>query len=681
MKKISKVGDDKLVAVGDVIANGKGQVFAATGNFIVEFDENGNFVKEIGKGKVSNIYGLAFDKNGNLWAASNGTQSIVGFKPDGTFISQFSTRHAPTGLTIDGNGNFYFTSVDDNKVYIYTPKGKYKRAFGGPGRGLGKFWIPYGISMGPNGEILVADTENGRIQAFDGKTYKLLWSTPRAYYEPAMMHWGGDGNLYVGDAFHSVVRILSTKPPHISDYSFALSASVSTLQIAAGKSAKFNLIIKNTGKTDDSYKLTMDAGSLPVGWKVSDIPAEVKVKSRDQSLIPVTVTTTPDSPPETSGTIDFTAVSEGDSTVSHSSSVKVEIPKAPPIEVSIAPTNIPLNQSSELDVVFSKVKDLYGVAVTIQYDPKALKIDDVKPSGILGDDAIFLTNYKKPGVIIIGYTLKGSAEGIEAKGSMVKIMVTGLKEGTTQMQISELQLTDSKGKVIDSESNAAKIEVYNPVPPNLTVEITDGEVTDQSSLYFTGKTDPGCNVTVNGDKVKVNDNGSFVANVYLNDGPNTITIVSTNKYNISKKLTLTVILQTKTIITLQPNNPMMTVNGVKQEIDPGRGTKPVIIAKWSRTVVPIRAIVEALGGTIGWDGTERKVTINFKDTVIELWIDKPQASVNGVMKWIDEGNHNVKPIIVNGRTMLPLRFVAENLGCQVDWDPATKTITITYPGS
>ena len=134
----------------------------------------------------------------------------------------------------------------------------------------------------------------------------------------------------------------------------------------------------------------------------------------------------------------------------------------------------------------------------------------------------------------------------------------------------------------------------------------------------------------------------------------------------------------KIIITLQPNNPMMTVNGVKQEIDPGRGTKPVIIAKWSRTVVPIRAIVEALGGTIGWDGTERKVTINFKDTVIELWIDKPQASVNGVMKWIDEGNHNVKPIIVNGRTMLPLRFVAENLGGSVQWDPKTKTIIITF---
>ncbi len=137
----------------------------------------------------------------------------------------------------------------------------------------------------------------------------------------------------------------------------------------------------------------------------------------------------------------------------------------------------------------------------------------------------------------------------------------------------------------------------------------------------------------------------------------------------------------KTVIKLWPDNPNMLVNGVKQEIDPGRGTKPVIIPKWGRTVVPIRAIVEALGGTIEWDGKERKVTINFNGTTIELWIDNPKARVNGQPKWIDENNHDVKPIIVNDRTMLPLRFVAESLGCKVDWDPKTRTITITYPAS
>jgi len=136
----------------------------------------------------------------------------------------------------------------------------------------------------------------------------------------------------------------------------------------------------------------------------------------------------------------------------------------------------------------------------------------------------------------------------------------------------------------------------------------------------------------------------------------------------------------KTIIELKPDNPTMTVNGVSQEIDPGRGTKPVIIPEWGRTVVPIRAIVEALGGTIGWESTTRKVTINFETTTIELWIDNPKAKVNGTEAWIDADNHNVKPIIINDRTMLPLRFVAESLGCDVGWDNDTRTITITYGG-
>jgi len=54
--------------------------------------------------------------------------------------------------------------------------------------------------------------------------------------------------------------------------------------------------------------------------------------------------------------------------------------------------------------------------------------------------------------------------------------------------------------------------------------------------------------------------------------------------------------------------------------------------------------------------------------------------VNGVQKFIDASNNKVYPEIVNGRTMIPLRFVAENLGCDVQWDPNTQTITITYGG-
>ena len=63
---------------------------------------------------------------------------------------------------------------------------------------------------------------------------------------------------------------------------------------------------------------------------------------------------------------------------------------------------------------------------------------------------------------------------------------------------------------------------------------------------------------------------------------------------------------------------------------------------------------------------------------IALWIGKSAATVNGVSTLIDSTNGKVVPEIISGRTILPLRFVTENLGCSVIWTAATKTITITY---
>ncbi len=103
------------------------------------------------------------------------------------------------------------------------------------------------------------------------------------------------------------------------------------------------------------------------------------------------------------------------------------------------------------------------------------------------------------------------------------------------------------------------------------------------------------------------------------------------------------------------------------------------IIKNNRTLVPVRFIVESLGGTVQWDPKERKVTIKLGDTTVELWINNPKAKVNGKTVWIDPNNHDVKPIIMEpGRTMIPLRFVLEALGANISWDNATKTITIIY---
>ena len=126
------------------------------------------------------------------------------------------------------------------------------------------------------------------------------------------------------------------------------------------------------------------------------------------------------------------------------------------------------------------------------------------------------------------------------------------------------------------------------------------------------------------------------------------------------------------IIKMTIGNSTIYVNSQPNSID----VPPTIIE--SRTLLPIRWVAEPLGATVNWESTTKKVTITLNNTTIALWIGNNTAKVNGMSKQIDPGNPKVVPLIINGRTMLPIRFISENLGCQVDWDSYTRTVTITY---
>ncbi|MCL2497411.1 MAG: stalk domain-containing protein [Symbiobacteriaceae bacterium] len=118
------------------------------------------------------------------------------------------------------------------------------------------------------------------------------------------------------------------------------------------------------------------------------------------------------------------------------------------------------------------------------------------------------------------------------------------------------------------------------------------------------------------------------------------------------------------------NQSTYTINGVFTPMD----VPPVIIE--GRTMLPIRFVADPLGAAVGWDPDTSKVTVQLKDTKLELWIGQSNAVINGKTLPIDAANANVRPLIINGRTMLPLRFVSENLGCDLDWDAVTQQVTL-----
>lgn len=91
-----------------------------------------------------------------------------------------------------------------------------------------------------------------------------------------------------------------------------------------------------------------------------------------------------------------------------------------------------------------------------------------------------------------------------------------------------------------------------------------------------------------------------------------------------------------------------------------------------RTMVPLRAIFEGLGATVEWNNSTQTVTAYNETTIVKATIGEYTMNVNGTAKSID-----VPPMLVNDRTLVPARFVAEAFDCDVQWDGNTKTVYIT----
>ncbi|MDW7672481.1 MAG: stalk domain-containing protein [Bacillota bacterium] len=91
-----------------------------------------------------------------------------------------------------------------------------------------------------------------------------------------------------------------------------------------------------------------------------------------------------------------------------------------------------------------------------------------------------------------------------------------------------------------------------------------------------------------------------------------------------------------------------------------------------RTLVPVAHLLRALGAEVNWDGDSRTVTITQDDTTILLTIDSQTALINGQATQMQ-----VPARILNSRTLVPLRFVAENLEANVEWDGVNRMVRVT----
>ena len=125
---------------------------------------------------------------------------------------------------------------------------------------------------------------------------------------------------------------------------------------------------------------------------------------------------------------------------------------------------------------------------------------------------------------------------------------------------------------------------------------------------------------------------------------------------------------TQVHVIVEANRPIaLTLNGRPLTTD----VAPVI--RNGRTLVPFRVIFEALGAQVEWDERANTVAGYYGPSFVLLQPGNTRAWRTGT-----EINLDVAPVIIQGRTMVPLRFVAESLGASVEWVDATHSVVITH---
>ena len=100
--------------------------------------------------------------------------------------------------------------------------------------------------------------------------------------------------------------------------------------------------------------------------------------------------------------------------------------------------------------------------------------------------------------------------------------------------------------------------------------------------------------------------------------------------------------------------------------------------KNDRALAPLRAISENLDFIVDWNADSQQITLQDRKRIIRLTIGSNEASLN----FFDDGKApetialDAPPEIINGRTFIPVRFIAESTGADVSWDSVTQTINI-----
>ena len=132
-------------------------------------------------------------------------------------------------------------------------------------------------------------------------------------------------------------------------------------------------------------------------------------------------------------------------------------------------------------------------------------------------------------------------------------------------------------------------------------------------------------------------------------------------------------------IVLTIDSPTMTVNGTSKAID-AQGSKPTLDSG-GYTMLPLRGVVEAMGGALSWDATNRVVTMVKDGQTVKVPIGSTKLTVDGVERDMlaNNGTYKAAYITSAGRTLVHVRALQAFNNTTCAWNQTTKQVTVTYP--
>lgn len=177
---------------------------------------------------VANPMAVALDGQGNIYVTDDTLDQVEVLSPSGNLLNQWGIQgidngqfNDPEGIAVDGQGYVYVADSGNNRIQVFNSLGKYSSQWGGEGTESGQLEYPVGIAVSPSlgsgkaaSLIYVADSDNGRIQVFDALGNSVTeWagSGSGTLDQPWGVALGPDGNIYVADYGTSTVDVFNSQ--------------------------------------------------------------------------------------------------------------------------------------------------------------------------------------------------------------------------------------------------------------------------------------------------------------------------------------------------------------------------------------------------------------------------------------------------------------------------------------